>query len=144
MAPEIRNGNYGRSIDVYACGVILFEMLTGQLPFDGETPAEMLMKHQLDTPDLGKVPSTIRPVVERALEKDPTKRYQGVMESPARWKRSLAGRDRNAARDSAPAAQRQAPDLTIRLWMNGANRRLRFRSPGRLRARVGPAPFAND
>ena len=60
MAPEIKNGNYGRSIDVYACGVILFEMLTGHPPFDGETPAEVLMKHQLDTPDLGKVPATIR------------------------------------------------------------------------------------
>jgi hypothetical protein len=80
MAPEIKNGNYGRSIDVYACGVILFEMLTGHPPFDGETPAEVLMKHQLDTPNLGKVPSTIRPVLERALEKDPAKRFQSVME----------------------------------------------------------------
>ena len=76
MAPEIKNGNYGRSIDIYACGVILFEMLTGHPPFDGETPAEVLMKHQLDTPDLNKVPAAIRPVVERALEKDPAKRYQ--------------------------------------------------------------------
>jgi hypothetical protein len=80
MAPEIKNGNYGRSIDVYACGVILFEMLTGHPPFDGETPAEVLMKHQLDSPDLKKVPATIRPVLERALEKDPVKRFQSVME----------------------------------------------------------------
>ena len=80
MAPEIKNGNYSRSIDVYACGVILYEMLTGHPPFDGETPAEVLMKHQLDTPNLGKVPSTIRPVLERALEKDPTRRFQSVME----------------------------------------------------------------
>ena len=56
MAPEIKNGNYGRSIDIYACGVILFEMLTGHPPFDGETPAEVLMKHQLDTPNLEKSP----------------------------------------------------------------------------------------
>ena len=55
-------------------------MLTGHPPFDGETPAEVLMKHQLDTPNLGKVPSTIRPVLERALEKDPTRRFQSVME----------------------------------------------------------------
>jgi hypothetical protein len=80
MAPEIKNGNYGRSIDVYACGVILFEMYTGHPPFDGETPAEVLMKHQLDTPNLRKVPDTIRPILERALEKDPSKRYQSVME----------------------------------------------------------------
>ncbi len=80
MAPEIKNGNYGRSIDVYACGVILFEMLTGHPPFEGETPAEVLMKHQLDTPDFSKVPATIRPVVQRALEKDPSKRYATMME----------------------------------------------------------------
>ena len=80
MAPEIKNGNYGRSIDVYACGVILFEMLTGHPPFDGETPAEVLMKHQLDSPDLAKVPATIRPVLAKALEKDPTRRFPTVME----------------------------------------------------------------
>ncbi len=80
MAPEIKNGNYGRSIDVYACGVILFEMLSGHPPFDGETPAEVLMKHQLDTPDLNKVPAALRPILELALAKDPTKRYATVME----------------------------------------------------------------
>ncbi|HSQ57193.1 MAG TPA: protein kinase [Gemmata sp.] len=80
MAPEIKNGNYGRSVDVYACGVILFEMITGHPPFDGETPAEVLMKHQLDTPDLKKVPEKLREVLQKALEKDPAKRYGSVME----------------------------------------------------------------
>jgi serine/threonine protein kinase len=80
MAPEIKNGNYGRSIDIYACGVILFEMLTGHPPFDGETPAEVLMKHQLDAPDLSKVPIPLRPVLMQALEKDPSRRFQSIME----------------------------------------------------------------
>ncbi len=80
MAPEIRNGNYGRSVDVYACGIILFEMLTGHPPFDGETPAEVLMRHQLDTPNLGKVPAIMRPVLERALDKDPARRFGSVLE----------------------------------------------------------------
>ena len=80
MAPEVKNGNYGRCVDVYACGVILFEMLTGHPPFEGETPHEVLMKHQLDTPDLNKVPAAIRPVLARALEKDPLKRFQSVQE----------------------------------------------------------------
>ncbi len=80
MAPEIKNGNYGRSVDVYACGVILFEMLTGQPPFDGETAAEVLMKHQLDAPDLTKVPAAVRPVLDRALQKDPAKRFATVLE----------------------------------------------------------------
>lgn len=96
MAPEIKNGNYGRSVDVYACGVILFEMLTGQPPFDGETAAEVLMKHQLDAPDLAKVPAAVRPVLERALAKDPAKRFATVLEL-ARAVEAAYGGDRSAA-----------------------------------------------
>jgi len=80
MAPEIKNGNYGRSIDIYACGVVLFEMLTGHPPFQGETPGEVLMKHQLDTPDLTKVSAVWRPVLARALDKDPTRRFGTILE----------------------------------------------------------------
>jgi hypothetical protein len=80
MAPEIKNGNYSRSIDIYACGVILFEMLTGHPPFEGETAAEVLMKHQLDTPDFSKAPAAMRPVLQKVLDKDPAKRFATVME----------------------------------------------------------------
>ena len=45
MAPEIGSGKYNKPIDVYSIGVILFEMLTGKVPFDGETVNEVLMKH---------------------------------------------------------------------------------------------------
>ncbi|MBX9582590.1 MAG: serine/threonine-protein kinase, partial [Gemmataceae bacterium] len=48
MAPEIKNGNYTLSIDIYACGVILYEMLTGHPPFDGQTPIEVMIKHLTD------------------------------------------------------------------------------------------------
>ena len=78
MAPEIRNGNYTGSIDAYACGVILFEMLCGHPPFEGDSTAEVLMKHQFDTPDLSRLPAAYRAVVGRALEKDPAKRYATV------------------------------------------------------------------
>jgi hypothetical protein len=109
MAPEIKNGNYGRSIDVYACGVILFEMLTGHPPFDGETPAEVLMKHQLDTPNLKQVPDAIRPVLERALEKDPTKRFQTIMEL-AKAVEAVFGGER---RDALGATVTHAPEPKV-------------------------------
>ena len=54
MAPEIGNGNYSRQIDIYAAGILLYEMLTGNVPFDGETTAEILLKHLSATPDLAK------------------------------------------------------------------------------------------
>src|SRR5579872_3931072 len=97
MAPEIKNGNYGRSIDVYASGVILFEMLTGHPPFEGETPAEVLMKHQLDTPDFSKIPVNIRPIVKRVLEKDPSKRYATMMEFAKAVETVLGGERLEAA-----------------------------------------------
>jgi hypothetical protein len=80
MAPEISTGNYTRSIDVYASGVMLHEMLTGKLPFDGESDGEILMKHLTATPKLDGVPAAFKPVIEKALEKNPLKRYATMTE----------------------------------------------------------------
>src|SRR5262245_54030864 len=52
MAPEVLKGRYGKEVDLYALGVILYEMLTGRVPFDGESPGEILMKHLTAAPDL--------------------------------------------------------------------------------------------
>ncbi len=75
MAPEVANGRYGKEIDVYALGVILYEMLTGRVPFEGESVGEVLMKHLTAPPDVSMLTEPYRTVVARALEKDPTKRY---------------------------------------------------------------------
>lgn len=71
MAPEVAHGRYGKEVDVYALAVMLYEMLTGDVPFDGESQAEILMKHLTQKPDLSKLPERLRPVLARALEKDP-------------------------------------------------------------------------
>jgi hypothetical protein len=75
MAPEISSGNYNKSIDIYALGVILYEMLTGTPPFDGESAQEIMMKHLMSLPDLGKVPAPFKTVVAKALAKDPNHRH---------------------------------------------------------------------
>ena len=80
MAPEIANGRYGKEIDVYALGVILYEMLTGHVPFEGESVGEVLMKHLTAEPDLSRLAEPYRSVVGRALTKDPEKRYRNVRE----------------------------------------------------------------
>jgi serine/threonine protein kinase len=74
MAPEIGRGHYGRGIDIYACGIILFEMLTGELPFDGETSQEIIVKHLTDQPDLSLVPPQFHRVIQACLQKDPAVR----------------------------------------------------------------------
>ncbi len=80
MAPEISTGNYGKQIDVYAAGVLLYEMLTGRVPFDGESAGEILMKHLTSPPDLSKLPTDYLPVVARALSKNPAHRYASMTE----------------------------------------------------------------
>ena len=75
MAPEVARGSYGREVDIYALGVMLYEMLTGDVPFDGETTGEILMKHLSEKPDIDRVPQPFRTLISRALEKDPLKRY---------------------------------------------------------------------
>ena len=74
MAPEIGRGRYGKEIDIYAFGVMLYEMLTGRVPFDGESSQEIIMKHLTAEPDVSALPSPYRQVVGSCLAKDPVDR----------------------------------------------------------------------
>ena len=80
MAPEVGNGQYGRSVDVYACAAILYEMLVGRPPFDGDSDAEVLIKHTTEVPNLAAVPTPFREVVARGLVKDPNQRFATMTE----------------------------------------------------------------
>src|SRR2546429_355859 len=97
MAPEISTGNYNRSIDIYAAGVILYEMLSGRVPFEGESAGEILMKHMTSLPDLTKLPSPFVPVLDQALAKNPARRY-----------RTIADMARDVAVAGAPPTPRAA------------------------------------
>lgn len=80
MAPEIGQGCYGREIDIYALGIILFEMLTGRVPFEGESSQEIIMKHLTANPDMGDLGEPFRSVITAALHKDPAKRTSSADE----------------------------------------------------------------
>ncbi len=80
MAPEIGKGIYGKGIDIYAMGIVLYEMLTGIVPFTGESSQEIIMKHLTTDPNLDQVPFEFREVIRRALLKDPTQRFKSIGE----------------------------------------------------------------
>lgn len=81
-APELVAGKpLTPASDVYAIGVMLYEMLAGRLPFEGQSPAEIARQHALNAPPPienynPRVPRYIRQVLDRALAKDPASRYQ--------------------------------------------------------------------
>lgn len=88
MAPEQGRGDVidGRS-DLYSVGVILFQLLTGRLPFEAETPTQVVMMHMsIPAPDPRQVcpkrqiPGTLAEVVKTALAKGPSQRYQDAHE----------------------------------------------------------------
>ncbi len=80
MAPEVANGRYGKEIDIYAMGVMLYELLTGRVPFEGESVGEVLMKHLTAAPDVSMLAEPYRGVVAKALEKDPARRFASAAE----------------------------------------------------------------
>jgi len=97
LSPEqARGAPVDQTSDLYSVGAVLYEMLTGQVPFTGDTPLEIAMKHLSEVP---KPPSELRPdvphdldsVVLRALAKDPADRYGSAEEMDADLKRVLEG-----------------------------------------------------
>jgi serine/threonine-protein kinase len=81
MAPEQGSGSpVTRSADLYSLGVILYEMLAGELPFTADTPVAVLLKHISDTPPpvhqrVPDLPRSLDRVLDRALAKKSEDRY---------------------------------------------------------------------
>jgi beta-lactam-binding protein with PASTA domain/predicted Ser/Thr protein kinase len=97
LSPEqARGAAVDQRSDLYSIGIVLYEMLTGQVPFTGESPVEIAMKHLSDTP---RPPSMLRPeippdldmVVLRSLAKRPEDRFQTAEEMDEELQRVAAG-----------------------------------------------------
>ena len=86
FSPEQAKGGYmDFKTDIYSLGVVMYEMLTGQVPFDGDTPVTVALKHIQEpvVPPVNlndKIPNSLNNLILRCLEKDPDRRYSTAKE----------------------------------------------------------------
>lgn len=89
MAPEqVEGADVDRRADIYSLGIILFEMSTGRVPFEGKTPLSVAMQHKSARPPdpralNSQTPGGLSEIISKCLEKDPTARYQKIEELAA-------------------------------------------------------------
>src|SRR4051812_24683940 len=99
LAPEqVRGEEATPATDVYALGVVLYQFLTGRLPYEGSTLAELAVRQQNDRPlppstYNEEVPAPLGSAVLRALEGDPARRYGSAGELASGLQRGLEGED---------------------------------------------------
>lgn len=97
MAPEQWNGVADERTDIYALGIVLYELITGRCPFQADTPAAILIKQVQDplprprtfAPD---IPETVEKVIFKALAKDPSLRFQTMQEFIVAMQNTLPGK----------------------------------------------------
>ena len=86
FSPEHARGGFTDSkSDLYSLGVVMYEMLTGRVPFDADTPVSVALKHMQEEPtppiELNdKIPSSVNEIILKAMRKDTNLRYQSATE----------------------------------------------------------------
>lgn len=151
LAPEqVRGEEATPATDVYALGVVLYQFLTGRLPYEGSSLAELAVRQQNEKPlppDTynSEVPETLGAAVLRALEGDPSRRYASADELAAGLRLGLEGGDVTLPLEEGTAATRMlGGDTAATRHMGRDTAQTEYRpaqsQTRRPQPRVAPAP----
>lgn len=115
FSPEHARGGYtDAKSDLYSLGVVMYEMVTGRVPFDADTPVSVALKHMQEEPEEPieinpNLPIAVNKIIMKAMQKDTTLRYQSATEMLSDLRRALKNPDGDFVEDEEydPTAKTQ-------------------------------------
>lgn len=126
FSPEHARGGFtDAKSDLYSLGVVMYEMVTGRVPFDADTPVSVALKHMQEEPEEPielnpNLPSAVNRIIMKALKKDTTLRYQSATDMLADLRQALKNPNGDFVDDIAHDATARTQKINTDLYGNVA------------------------
>jgi tRNA A-37 threonylcarbamoyl transferase component Bud32 len=112
MSPEQARGDkVDYRTDIYSLGIVLYEMLAGRVPFEGDSTMAVILKHINEPPPpIEGIAPEVQAVIDRALAKNPNQRYQSALDMAADFYKAIGlNREAETIRTTMPQISKPAP-----------------------------------